>query len=146
MTSSEYINELLEHVVGKESMAWGRWWQYASADPERLQNLLTAGLLSLGAPPYPGIMTQDLLNIALSCAPNKYRDSRAYNRYMNELDRRARRQRAWNIMCNRFAVQNGLVYVHATHDPAQFRKLFAAMVTEHLHACKEEDHETQRRD
>lgn len=127
--------EIAEHVVGRESSAWERWWVRAMRDPLTLKASLSAALLSLGAPPHACFLTQDLTDIVLSCAPPRYRNGgRDFMRFKNECDIQWRRQNQYNKALNAFAHKHGLVYTHKTQDPAQFRKLFAAFLD--LHACK----------
>lgn len=128
--------ELFDHVVGKESSAWDRWIRHASADPIRLRTALTAALLSLGAPPHPCFLTQDLTEIILSTAPPRRTEEEVarYIKWKNVVDRQWRRQQPYNHALNNFAHDHELVYTHKTQDPAQFRKLFAAFLD--LHACK----------
>ena len=126
------VLEALEHVVGKESSAWGRWWDHYSRDVEGIGIALYGALLSLGAPPHPDIMTQDLFEIRAASIPRHPKS--AYRREHNIVDMQWRRQYPYNKKLNRFAQQHGLVRFHKTQDPAQFRKLFAAFV---LHACNQ---------
>ena len=133
----------VELTVGKESGAWTRWWAYASRDVEGVGIALYAALLSLGAPPAPEHLTKDLTDIELGMLP-----PRVYNgpnadewelhraRAEERLDRRWRQQIPYNDALNRFVAKHNMCYGHASHGPAQFRKLFAGF----LHACKENDH------
>lgn len=131
-----YLREVAEHVVGRASRSWEKWWDYASANPCKLRTALIGALLSLGAPPHPCFLTQDLTDIILSTAPPRRTgdDMVRFNQWKDVVDRQWRRQHPYNSCLNHFAVEQGLVYTHATHDPAQFRKLFAAFLD--LHACK----------
>lgn len=127
------LNEILEHVLGKESRSWDKWYAIASRDPITLKTALIAALLSLGAPPHPAFLTQDLTEIVLACAPPRY-DHQRYRRWKDVVDRQWRRQQSYNGSLNNFAHEHGFVYTNKQHDPAQFRKLFAAFLD--LHACK----------
>lgn len=129
------VTGIAEHVVGKESSSWGRWWEYASANPIKLRTALVGALLSLGAPPHPAFLTQDLTDIVLSMAPPRHRNGgRDWMLFKNEVDRQYRRQIGYNRDLNDWARTHGFVYTNRGHDPAQFRKLFAAFLD--LHACK----------
>jgi len=124
------VDEAVEHVVGKESRAWGRWWEKACLDKEGLGIALYGALLSLGAPPHPDIMTKDLFEIRLAAIPRH--PKKMMRRELNVLDAQYKRQHYYNRQLNGFAQKHNLVWFHKTHDPAQFRKLFAAFA---LHAC-----------
>lgn len=124
----------LEHVVGKESSAWGRWWDHYSRDVEGMDIALWGALLSLGAPPHPDIMTQDLFEVCAASIPRHPKEES--KRQHAILEMRWRRQYPYNKRLNKFAQRHNLVRFHKTQDPAQFRKLFAAFV---LHACNQGD-------
>lgn len=137
MRALDEMRFIAEHVVGRESSAWDKWWAYASTNPLKLQSVLLGTLLSLGAPPHPAFLTGDLKAIVLRSAPNKYaRGGRDYRRWLQVFERQQKTMQPYIMALNNACVQHGLVYTHRIHDPAQFRKLFAAMIG--LHACKVE--------
>ena len=125
------VDMAYEHTVGKESSSWVKWWGHFGKDREGIGIALYAALLSLGAPPHPDIMSGDLFDIALASIP--HHPKKAYRRGHNVLDMKWRRQHHYNKQLNAWALKHGLSRFHTTHDPAQFRKLFAAFI---LHACK----------
>lgn len=134
------VHKSLEHVLGKESKAWEKWWDRASKDIEGVGIALYGALLSLGAPPAAEHLTADLTTIALDSIVDIRINKRKHRRQLAEMDRRYRKQMPYNAALNEYARKHGYVYFHRNHDPAQFRKLFAGF----LHACKEVDDERNR--